>query len=141
MRQSFKVNEQAYKSARNVLRFESMSQNIWPRARKVVGRSVTPRCRQCVISANVPGVELEDGLCNRCRSFNRTETNAAEASWEEKIREAQWVIGKTDDQGISYITRYTDRVYEFLETQNWPLVKSWSLPDGSRLLLWRTPSR
>jgi 4-amino-4-deoxy-L-arabinose transferase-like glycosyltransferase len=61
--------------------------------------------------------------------------------WQAGLEGADWVIGKTGDQGISYITDFNDEVYSALETLRWPLVNSWDLPDGSRALLWRNPSR
>jgi hypothetical protein len=37
-----------------------------------------------VISSNVPGISLVDGICNKCRDFNNTKQNEAELKWEEK---------------------------------------------------------
>jgi 4-amino-4-deoxy-L-arabinose transferase-like glycosyltransferase len=61
--------------------------------------------------------------------------------WPGGLDRVDWVIGKTGGQGISYITDFNDEVYSALETLRWPLVNSWDLPDGSRALLWRNPSR
>ena len=61
--------------------------------------------------------------------------------WPARLERAEWVVGKTGNQGISYITRFNREVYDGLETLKWPLVASWDLPDGSRGRLWRNPSQ
>lgn len=61
--------------------------------------------------------------------------------WPKTLEKVKWVVGKTGNQGISYITRFNQQVYSALETLRWPLENSWELPDGSRALLWRNPSR
>ncbi len=60
--------------------------------------------------------------------------------WPAQLGKVDWVIGKSGDQGISLITSFNDEVYAALETLKWPLVRTWELPDGSRALLWRSPS-
>ena len=72
------------KSAQNLLRFERLSQQVWPRLRGVLRSQITPRCQQCVISAKVPHITLKGGVCNLCREFNDAEVIAAEQQWEEK---------------------------------------------------------
>lgn len=61
--------------------------------------------------------------------------------WPRALEEADWVVGKTGEQGISYITFFNDDVYDALEILRWPLESTWDLPDGSRAMLWRNPSR
>ncbi len=61
--------------------------------------------------------------------------------WTKRLERVDWVVGKTGDQGISYITRFNSEVYGALETLKWPLEASWDLPDGSQARLWRNPSR
>ncbi len=57
------------------------------------------------------------------------------------LNSAAWAVGKTGAQGISYITRYNDRVYSFLEEEHWQLAASCPLPDGSEAQIWRNPIR
>lgn len=67
---------------RSTLRFEYLSQKLWPIIRPVAGKLLSKRCRQCVISSKVPGIELTDGICNRCREFNSAPTDSEERRWE-----------------------------------------------------------
>ncbi len=60
--------------------------------------------------------------------------------WPAQLGQVDWVVGKTGDQGISLITSFNHEVYAALETLRWPLVRTWELPDGSRAMLWRSPS-
>lgn len=57
----------------------------------------------------------------------------------EQLRGLDQVIGKSGEQGISYITLYNRMVYQELERQDWRQVQSWELPDQSRAFLWRRP--
>jgi hypothetical protein len=61
--------------------------------------------------------------------------------WPKMLEKADWVVGKSGSQGISYITLYNRDVYGALETLNWPRVDTWELPDGSQAMIWRNPSR
>jgi hypothetical protein len=60
---------------------------------------------------------------------------------DEIIRQFDYVVGKTGDQGISYITPYNEEVYRRLEEMNWPVVQSLELPDQSEARVWRNPTR
>lgn len=61
-------------------------------------------------------------------------------NWPASLGEVDWVVGKTGDQGISFITWFNEDVYAAMEQLRWPQVKTWELPDGSQILLWRNPS-
>ena len=61
--------------------------------------------------------------------------------WTEMLEKADWIVGKSGSQGISYITLYNREVYGALKTLNWPRIASWELPDGSQAMIWRNPSR
>ncbi|MHB8862998.1 MAG: 7-cyano-7-deazaguanine synthase [Pirellulaceae bacterium] len=81
--------DRSLNTGKNILRFEYLSQHVWPVVRTVFKNSITPRCRQCVISSNVPQVTLRDGVCNRCHEFNEARENSAERQWEEKYLQHQ----------------------------------------------------
>ena len=59
----------------------------------------------------------------------------------EELESLDWLIGKTGEQGISYITRYNQQVYDAVEARNWRLVQTWNLPDGTEAVLWQNPTR
>lgn len=61
--------------------------------------------------------------------------------WPAQLGKVDWVIGKSGDQGISFITQFNQDVYGALEQLRWPQVSSWELPDESRVQLWRSPSQ
>jgi hypothetical protein len=50
-----------------------------------------------------------------------------------------YVVGKTGDQGISYLTRFNEAVYRALKERKWPIVGRWNAPDGSVILLFKRP--
>jgi hypothetical protein len=60
---------------------------------------------------------------------------------DEIIRQFDYIVGKTGDQGISYITPYNEEVYRRLEEMNWPVVQSLELPDQSEAKVWQNPTR
>lgn len=60
--------------------------------------------------------------------------------WPQTLADADWVVGKTGDQGIDVLTRFNADVYEALEILGWPVVAEWPLPDGSFARLWRNPA-
>ncbi|GAB4240815.1 MAG: hypothetical protein Kow00109_16020 [Acidobacteriota bacterium] len=60
--------------------------------------------------------------------------------WPRTLAAADWVVGKTGDQGIDVLTRFNGEVYEALQILHWPVVAEWELPDGSRARLWRNPA-
>lgn len=59
----------------------------------------------------------------------------------QQLSRLGWVIGKSGEQGISYLTRYNQSLYGLLEQQGWRLAGRWPLPDGSQAFLWRNPGR
>ena len=59
------------KIANEIRSFDFVAQNIWPVARRVLKYFITERCKQCVISANAPGIELHGGRCNLCIEYNK----------------------------------------------------------------------
>ena len=66
--------------------------------------------------------------------------------WEDSaglLGSVDFVVGKSGFQGVSYITRFNDRVYHKLEELGWLLRHTWKLSDQSQGLLWQgpTPSR
>ena len=50
-----------------------------------------------------------------------------------------YMVGKTGFQGLSFVTHFNQEVYRRLETEGWPVVASWDLPDQSQAILWRRP--
>lgn len=77
-------------AAKNSLRFEWMSQNLWPKfLRSLFNDSIAPRCSNCVISSRVPGVELRAGVCQKCRDFINQTRDPEEVEWERKYLAAQ----------------------------------------------------
>lgn len=60
---------------------------------------------------------------------------------KKRLELFDWIVGKTGDQGISYITSYNRELYRLIEENEWPLIASWDLPDGSQAKLWRNPTR
>lgn len=79
----------AEKTTKNILRFERLSQHVWPLLRPLCKTMITPRCTQCVISSNVPGVTLTDGLCQQCLSMNTSEEDREEMAWQAKYHQHQ----------------------------------------------------
>lgn len=75
--------------ARDVRRFEFMAKHLWSVLRRFNKVILTPRCQQCTISSHAPGIELIDGLCNKCRSFNEIKKDPEETRWEEKYLKNQ----------------------------------------------------
>lgn len=67
----------------DIRRFDFVAQNVWPYVRGLFRGAIAPRCRQCVISSKVPGVALEDGLCNLCRDYNAMSDDPEEKRWLE----------------------------------------------------------
>lgn len=65
-------------------RFEFVARRIWPRVRRFCLHQLTPRCRRCAISARVPGVELIEGICNKCRASDELRENSGEADSEAR---------------------------------------------------------
>jgi hypothetical protein len=61
------------------------------------------------------------------------------AEFMEELESLDWLVGKTGEQGISYITRYNKQVYDAVEARNWRLVQKWNLPDGTEAVLWQSP--
>ena len=59
----------------------------------------------------------------------------------ERLEGFDWIVGKTGDQGISYITQFNEQIYDAVEAHNWKLVEKWSLPDGTEAVLWQNPTR
>jgi hypothetical protein len=62
------------------------------------------------------------------------------AEFMEELESLDWLVGKTGEQGISYITRYNKQVYDAVEARNWRLVEKWNLPDGTEAVLWQNPT-
>lgn len=62
------------------------------------------------------------------------------AGFQEQLEGLEWVVGKTGDQGISYITQYNEQVYDAVEARNWRLIEKWRLPDGTEAVLWQNPT-
>lgn len=60
---------------------------------------------------------------------------------KEQLASFDWIVGKSGNQGISYITTYNREVYRLIEESEWPLIANWELPDGSQARLWRNPFR
>jgi hypothetical protein len=60
---------------------------------------------------------------------------------QESLEDYDWIVGKTGDQGISYITQFNEQIYDAVEAHNWRLVEKWSLPDGTEAVLWQNPTR
>lgn len=77
------------KSTRNIVRFEWLSQNVWPSVRRFFKGLIAPRCQRCVISAKVPGVILTDRICNKCLTADNLPINHEEKAWEEKYQQYQ----------------------------------------------------
>lgn len=51
----------------------------------------------------------------------------------------RFVVGKTGQQGISYLTLYNKEIYDQLEQLKWPLIQTWELPDHTQVRVWRNP--
>lgn len=62
------------------------------------------------------------------------------AEFMAELESLDWMVGKTGEQGISYITRYNEQVYDAVEARNWRLVEKWNLPDGTEAVLWQNPT-
>lgn len=75
--------------ANEIRRFDFVAQKIWPVVRPVLKRSIAPRCKQCVISSRVPYIELQGGLCDLCREYNKQKENRDEALWEARLIDHQ----------------------------------------------------
>ena len=58
-------------------------------------------------------------------------------AWQSTLDRLDFVIGKTGNQGISYVTGFNELIMAGL--QPWQLVEAWPLPDGSRAQLWKRP--
>lgn len=71
------------KIANDIRGFDFVAQKIWPAARWLLKGLIAPRCKQCVISSRVPGIELRGGVCNLCLEYNRS-VHAEEEAWREK---------------------------------------------------------
>jgi hypothetical protein len=69
--------------------FEFVSQKIWPSLRTILKSQIAPRCNQCVISSNVPGIKLKDGICNLCQEFNAQKGEHDEETWLRKYASHQ----------------------------------------------------
>jgi len=61
------------------------------------------------------------------------------AEFMDELESFDWLVGKTGEQGISYITRYNEQIYDAVEARNWRLVQKWNLPDGTEAVLWQNP--
>ncbi len=70
--------------AREIKRFEFVSQNIWPLIRPMLGNFIAKRCHQCTISSNAPHVTIEGNICQRCEAFNHSTPDDKQSRWEEK---------------------------------------------------------
>ncbi len=72
-----------YKIANEIRSFDFVAQKIWPHIRGVLKHFIAPRCSQCVISSNAPGISLKNGVCNLCNEYNKN-INAEEEVWRQK---------------------------------------------------------
>ncbi len=59
------------------------------------------------------------------------------AQWPVLLEQAQYVVGKSGAQGISFITQYNNAVVAELESGPWDTLREWPLPDGSRGIVWK----
>lgn len=85
-----------------------------------------------------PGALLLPALLDgRQLTFVRVGTGQ---DWPGVLASCDYVVGKTGQQGISYITRFNEAAYARINSEGWPLVAEWELPDGSRARLWKSPS-
>ena len=57
--------------------------------------------------------------------------------WESTLSGLDYLIGKTGNQGISFVTEFNEPIME--EFQQWQLVQEWPLPDGSQAQLRQRP--
>lgn len=55
--------------------------------------------------------------------------------WETGLSTADYLVGKTGNQGISFITTYNLAIQARVKN-SWKLLQEWPLPDGSRAQLW-----
>ena len=62
-----------------------------------------------------------------------------DADSTQMLPSLRFVVGKTGQQGISYLTLYNKEIYDQLEQLKWPLVQTWELPDHTQVRLWRNP--
>ncbi len=58
--------------------------------------------------------------------------------WPRRLQGADYVVGKTGPQGITFITGYNAEVESRLRSQGWTVAGRWALPDGSDAVLYRS---
>ena len=58
----------------------------------------------------------------------------------QQLEHFSFVIGKSGSQGVSYNTRFNERIYSQLKKLGWPLLKTWNLPDKTQAFLWLNPT-
>ncbi len=59
------------------------------------------------------------------------------AEWPRLLGQAEYVVGKSGAQGISFITQYNSAVVSELESEPWTVRGEWPLPDGSQAVVWQ----
>jgi len=59
--------------------------------------------------------------------------------WETRLENLDYVVSKSDYQGLSFITRFNKNINKTLDSGSWATLGEWSLPDGSNALLLRNP--
>lgn len=57
----------------------------------------------------------------------------------ESLAELDFVIGKTGPQGMIHANEWAQSTYNLMVELDWPLVKTWLLPDQSQAKLWKNP--
>ncbi len=51
--------------------------------------------------------------------------------WRSRLEDLDFVVSKTGDQGLSFITRFNQDIAQKLKSECWGVVGEWPLPDGS----------
>ncbi|MGW8179186.1 MAG: hypothetical protein ACWGQW_10570, partial [bacterium] len=59
--------------------------------------------------------------------------------WETRLEHLDYVVSKSDYQGLSFITRFNNDVKRALDSRDWTTLGKWSLPDSSTALLMLNP--
>jgi len=59
--------------------------------------------------------------------------------WRSRLEDLDFVVSKTGDQGLSFITRFNQEIVQKLNSERWEVVGEWPLPDGSVARLMASP--
>jgi hypothetical protein len=85
---------------------------------------------------NVNGLSLQ--ATRKGRKLSALALGSLE-NWQEQLKRLDFVVAKSGDQGLSFITGFNSDIEGMIKAEQWDLAGEWGLPDNSNARLLKNP--